>query len=359
MLAMSPVGYLLDYVVIGLLYVSVVVNIWCFFRFVPRDRRPRLRLVLGNLLIFIGLLATAGMAGETYLRFVCVRTDGFGMSLPAYRWFLIHTRLNSHGCRNREWTRAAPVPTRRIAFVGDSFTYGWGIDDVEDRFTNLLQTRFRQRPGTQPVEVFNVAKPGWGTAQQRQPIEDIIDRYGVFEVVLCYVPNDIESVIPKSGAFDPTVPPDSWWVNPSGSCMIDFLYRRFLLPLSPTVHGYHDWLADAFSGGQPWQAHRHDLEAIIAACRRRGAKLRVVLFPFLRTAGDRFDQRAILAELARFLQSSGVEVLNLLPIFEGLDPRELTVNPSDSHPNERAHTLAADAIWKTFYQGERAGAAGD
>ncbi len=352
MLAMSPFGYMLDYGTLGLLYASVLANIWCFFKVFPRDRRPRIRLVLGNLLVFVGLLSTAGMAGETYLRFICVRTDGFGMSLPAYRWFLLNTRLNSHGCRDREWVRDLPAHTQRIAFVGDSFTYGWGIDKVADRFTDRVQAMFEQQQATEHVEVLNCAKPGWGTAQQAQPVKTIIDGYGVSQIVLCYVPNDIESVIPKSGAFDPTVPPDSWWVNPSGSCMLDFLYRRFLLPLTPTVYGYHDWLADAFNGGATWQAHQRDLEALVEICRSRGANLRVVLFPFLRVGGERFDQMAILERLQLFLEAHGVEVVNLLPIFSELDARALTVNPSDSHPNERAHAMAAEAIWNAFYRRE-------
>ena len=91
------------------------------------------------------MLGVIAMAAETYLRFVAVYTDSFGVSLPARRWFALYTNLNSLGCRDKEWSVARSSGVRRIAFVGDSFTYGWGIERVEDRFVDLIQAEFDRR----------------------------------------------------------------------------------------------------------------------------------------------------------------------------------------------------------------------
>ena len=196
MLAGGAFGYVSDYLIWWVLLISLLVHTWCFFKFFPRKKHRHVGLLAGNALIFLCILGVAAIIGESYLRFVHVGTDSFGMSLPARRWFALYTKLNSLGCRDVEWTVDKPKHVRRIAFVGDSFIYGWGIERLEDRFTDRVQAMFhRESPGT--VEVMNVAKPGWGTRGQMAPIGDMIDRFDVDEIVLCYVLNDIEKLLPR------------------------------------------------------------------------------------------------------------------------------------------------------------------
>ena len=348
MLTSGVFGYLSDYLLWWVLLISLFVHTWCFFRMFPRKKHPRTGLVVGNALIFLVILGAAAMIGETYLRFVHVGTDAFGMSLPARRWFALHTTLNSLGCRDAEWVVDRPAGVKRIAFVGDSFSYGWGIERVEDRFTERIGTRFDQRsPGA--VEIMNVAKPGWGTRGQMAPIADMIDRFDVDEIVLCYVLNDIEKLLPRTDDFDPIRPPEPSLFDPDRSCLLDHLYRTVWIPRVPTVKGYHDWLAEGYANEQIRHHQERQLGDIIRYCRESGVTFRVVLLPFIRTGGTKFDAKSLHEQMRRFFESQQVEVLDLLPTITGIDPAELTVNRHDAHPNETAHRLFAEAIWQSFY----------
>ncbi len=350
MLTSGAFGYLLDYIVAWVIVLSVLLHTWCFFRFFPRHRCRKAGLVIGNVLVFVCLLCLVGLAAESYLRFVYVATDSFGMSLPARRWFAIHTKLNSLGCRDREWTPEKPAGVRRIAFVGDSFTYGWGIENTQDRFPDRIAAMFdKHSPGA--VEITNVAKPGWDTGAQLQPIKDMISAYAVDEIVLCYVPNDIEKVLPVEQQFNPIRPPQPAVFNLESSCLLDFLYRRIYLPRVPTVARYHDWLATGFSMELFRGEHLQQLEQIITTCRAHHVELRVALLPFLRTQGQRFQTTEVHAILLRFFEAHRVPVVDLYPAIEGAPADQLVVNRQDAHPNERAHGLFADAIWKAFYAG--------
>lgn len=343
-------GYLTDYLLWWVLYLSLLVHTWCFFRFFPRKRLVKSGLIVGNGLVFACLLGFVALAAESYFRFVCVETDAFGMSLPARRWFVLNTRLNSLGCRDKEWTMEKPPGVRRIAFVGDSFTYGWGIEHVQDRFPDRIQVMFDGR-SPRSVEVMNVAKPGWDTGAQIQPIKDMIDVYGVDEIVLCYVPNDIEKLLPRSADFDPIRPPEPRLFNPSASCLVDYLFHRIAVRRAPTVRGYHDWLADGFADPDILQRHLRQIREIILSCRSRGVILRAVLLPYIRIGGDRFQPASVHAELRRYLEANGVDVVDLLPVIADHDPKELVVSGHDTHPNEKAHALFANAIWRDFYAG--------
>lgn len=365
MLTSGVFGYLTDYLLWCVLFVSVVLHTWCFFRFFPRQRLVKSGLVIGNGLIFMCMLGFAALVGETYFRFVCVETDSFGVSLPAQRWFALHVRLNSLGCRDGEWSAAsgdsAGATTRRIAFVGDSFTYGWGIERVEDRFPDLIEARLHTvqtgRTGNekvaQRVEVMNVAKPGWGTGDQLQPVTDVIDVYGVDEVVLCYVPNDIEKLLPRSDDFDPIRPPEPKLINPSTSCLFDYLYHHIVVPRLATVRHYHDWLAGGFADPDIWRAHQEQLFAIATLCRDRGVAFRVALLPYIQTGGSVFDSASLHATLRAFFERNGVPVVDLLPLIASHDPADLMVNAHDAHPNEKANQIFAEAIWEAFYAAQR------
>lgn len=309
--------------------------------------------MVGNLLVLACMISIAGLVGETYVRFLVVETDSFGVSLVAKRWFLVYPELNSLYCRDREWTEVKPADVRRIAFVGDSFTYGWGINDEAGRFTNLIQKQFDAKmPGR--VEVMNVAWSGWDTRDELGAVHDMIQDYDVDEVVLCYLPNDLETLIPTPKEFDPKKPPASRYINVDHSFLLNYLYYRLLSRSAPSVVSYWDWLADGYGDTKIWAEQERLFDQIVEQCGARDVRLRVVLMPFLMTQGDRYDAEKIHAQVTAAFQARGVQVLDLLPAVQGIDPKTLIVNSHDPHPNEAANRLFADEIWEAWYRDETA-----
>jgi hypothetical protein len=199
------------------------------------------------------------------------------------------------------------------------------------------------------VEVMNVAKPGWDTGDQLQPIKDIIELYAVDEIVLCYVANDIEKLLPTEKGFNPTRPPEPFFFNMDSSCLLDYLYRRIYLPRVSSVRNYHDWLAEGFGDEDIWRRHQQQLNAIINHCLENDVTLHVALLPFIRTSGDKLHIAALHALLRRFFEVNQTSVVDLYPAIAGLPAEDLVVNSVDAHPNEHAHKLFAEAIWQAFY----------
>lgn len=348
MWASGAFGYPLDYFLWWVVLASLILHTWCFFKFFPRDRLRRFRLVAGNVLMTLCLLGAAGVIAETYFRFLVVETDSYGVSLVSKRWFKLYPKLNSLYFRDKEWAEVKPASVRRIAFVGDSFTYGWGINNVEDRFTEILQRRFDEKGG-KAAEVMNAAWVGWDTEQERRAIHDLIEFYHVDEVVLCYVPNDIDTLLPVSDEVNPREPPKSRFINTESSFLFDYLFHRLWARRTPSVRSYCDWLADGYASPEIWNRQTRILDDLIRFCRDRDVTLRAALLPFLRVWGERFDAGRIHRQLAEFFTARGVPVVDLLPTLAGHDPTALMVNDYDPHPNELANRLFAEAMWKTFW----------
>lgn len=92
---------------------------------------------------------------------------------------------NSSGWRaDREFTLDKPAGTRRIVFVGDSYTFGYGLSDAQ-----AFPAQLEERLGA-GWEVLNFAVPGYGTDQQLLSYEQIARRYAPDVVVLGFFLRD-------------------------------------------------------------------------------------------------------------------------------------------------------------------------
>lgn len=345
-------GYLADYLLAWLIFFSLLIHTWCFFKLFPKNpRRRAARLVLGNTLVFFCLIGLGALGAETWLRFFSIQIDLFGVTRPAQRWFACYVHFNEEGYRDRPWDEHgahAQGDGWDIAFIGDSFAYGWGIERVEDRMSNLLEKALTERM-RRPVRVYNVAKPGWNTGQEAAALEELLARRHFDEIILCHVPNDIEDLVPRPVDVNLLRPPESRFFNTDSSFLAEYVYYRVLLPFSPNVSGYHDWLAAGYANPAVWNAQTGRFQAIMDAAVGHGTRLRVLLFPFLRVGGQQWDSEKNAQQVGRFWREREIPVLDLAPLFSARKAGELVVNAADSHPNAEAHKIAAEAMLKAWY----------
>jgi lysophospholipase L1-like esterase len=78
------------------------------------------------------------------------------------RDFAVTVAVNALGGRGPERGGSKPAGPARILLLGDSFAFGWGVEEEETfgaRLERLLSERGR------PVEVLSAAVPGWSTDQ--------------------------------------------------------------------------------------------------------------------------------------------------------------------------------------------------
>jgi hypothetical protein len=95
------------------------------------------------------------------------------------------------------WRRPDPSPrvgaTRRVLFLGDSFTWGWGVAQGEV-FTDRLQQRLPS------VAMVNRGVDGFGTAQEYLLLQRELAQTHYDAVAVMFFQNDLtDDVDPKSG----------------------------------------------------------------------------------------------------------------------------------------------------------------
>jgi lysophospholipase L1-like esterase len=320
----------------------------------PKRRPPsgRLRERLVNLGLVLGSLLLVFVALEIGLRLLGSNAGDWYAAGPQRLEFLRdHVQRNRHGFRDREFSYPRTPGRRRVLAVGDSFTFGDGIERVEDTWPRVLEARLIESGGD--WEVYNLAVPGTNTSFQR----DMLNRRDHWSflpdlVILGFTLNDPEppdanrTIVPRK-LNPPLLPPrglDRRLTRRSYAWAFARRTKNALLERFGLKMTYGDYIRSLYEDDAAnWDYFVQQSEGLVRDARERGIQLLVVVFPMF-TNLEQYPFEAFHTASFEVFAGAGAEVLDLLPVFRGGETTGLAVSATDAHPNERAHRLAAEAI---------------
>lgn len=96
---------------------------------------------------------------------------------------------NSFGLRSPEIQVKKPANTYRVAVLGDSYAFGWGVEQ-EQPFSRVMENELNQGQSSQRFEVLNFGVPGYATFQE---VAQFLEKGTQFEpdaVVVYVISND-------------------------------------------------------------------------------------------------------------------------------------------------------------------------
>jgi len=329
-------------VLVGFLLVSVLLLVWSYFLRKVWTRPTRLRSFATRASLSAATFIYIFFALELLFYSTIVFSDTFGFTLSSQRWFEKHWGpINSFGYRDPNYSPADLTNKQLLFVLGDSFVAGHGIENVNDRFSNILQKNL----GPEYV-VMNVARLGWNTADEYQAI--VSSPYKPKRIILSYFINDILGAAQKSGFGSPVrvEPPQNSVVRYTvrHSYTFDFAYwRLYRFRHRRLGETYWKFLSDAYANPQVWQLHQSELQNLIAYTQSQQIDLIVVVFPNLT---DVKGSAPLTSKVAELFTTRGVRVVNLEPLLAQREVRTMTVNSLDAHPNAALHAEVANLLTK-------------
>jgi hypothetical protein len=336
-------------------YLTAMASIWLvllvaaatFIKLRPRIVRQPLLVVALRAFLAAWTATFVLVALETGFVLLYDATDSYNLAKVSQRWYARHVRLNNWGYRDDvNYTERIPAGRRRITFLGDSFTLGHGVADVENRFVNRIRKRV-DTTAPNHWQVYLLAQGGLDTRGQLTLLGDLARRgFATDVLVLVYCLNDVETLHENNRIIMGTIlltEPKNWLTR--HAYLPNLLYYRLRHFGRPEVVGYFDWLADAYRG-EIWTRQQAQLDAVRQWCRENRCDLVVVVFPFLHQLDADYPFAQAHRALGEYFSLHGVPYLDLLETMMNHRAEGLVVNRFDAHPNERAHALAADAIWR-------------
>jgi lysophospholipase L1-like esterase len=311
-----------------------------------------------NFILLLGSLVLSLSAGEFVARLVFrdITTTVDNRSYFALKWKQSSVRLNAEGFRERDIAADTTPGAFRVAFIGDSFTFGQGISESE-RMSNLLEGRLRAR--VDAIDVLNFGMSGNNTADELMVLNRVLDSVRPDYVLLQWFVNDVEH---NASLRLATTVPQPTVVNRLKHSMRNLSVLYFL-----TAQGWHsllerlgrfddDFVEQASDPESPEsKAAERAMLDFIATCREREVPLGIVLVPALVYMPDRqayrygFLHDRVLALCGR----EGVACTDLLDPFEPFlrdknAYRSLWVNRFDTHMSALANQIGAEHLFQVF-----------
>lgn len=233
-----------------------------------------------------------------------------------------NVKTNSCGMRGPERPVAKPDNTYRIALLGDSFTFGWGVEQKET-FAQVIEDNLNAiYKGSPAIEVLNFGVPGYSTFQEVHQFIEKGDAFNPDAVLVFFVQNDFGPPFFIRNLGKPGIVP---------STEIAQLAMKLLDPRAAERA-----IRDA--GLDP----NHSLNLLAEHCSKKG-------IPLLLTINPKKDWRQYHRQLWILKKRKDIQFLRLREDFELLvNNRTLTnedLNLSfDPHPSPLRHELYGDII---------------
>ncbi len=324
--------------VIVFLIISLTLNIIFLFYFVWQGEDSKLRQFAQNLSLLLFSFLIVCILLELFFKLFFAQPDT-RYTLAHQNWLDRYWQNNSLGYRDIEWTPELLAGRTKIMVLGDSFAAGAGIQNKEDRFSDLLGQLLGD-----DYAVMNVGRPGADTKEEF--INALAYPYPSDIVILSFFVNDIEDTARDMGFKPPRSQRSYYPLLAQKSYAFNFFYWRIyrlgLLNSGDQGH-YWNWLLNTYSNPDIWQIYQAELLQAHHLVKERNGQLIVVVFPTINAIQE---SRPITSQVVNLYREQGVPVLDVTELVADLDPDDLVVNSVDSHPNELVHRLVAERLYQ-------------
>lgn len=252
--------------------------------------------------------------------------------------------INAHGMRDVEREVEKPNGTFRIAGIGDSIMFGWGVAQ-EDSYLAVVERRLNQHGRGGHFEALNFACPGYNTHMEVALFEDRVLAFAPDLIVVHFVKNDFD--VPHFLLEAP----DPWSLD--RSYLLEFARGGF--------HGDLVGVVELGGFGRKRQStilapyrHMAGETAVRKAMGTLAARAKELGVPVVVTFGAASAaQRLLLEEMTAThgfvlapLSSHAEAYFTAQGIAGDREARRLAIRvaPHDPHPNPIGHGLYADAL---------------
>lgn len=242
---------------------------------------------------------------------------------------------NSMGFRGEECRVEKTPGKKRIVFVGDSQTLGWGVP-----FEQCMARRL-ERHLNEKSDAYEVINMGIGNYNSTMEVELFKLRGLALKpdiVFLFYFVNDAEPI-----------PRLSWpaYQIERRSYLLAFLFDRYfeIRPLIDSTRNWKQYYASLYAPNASALAmNRQSLKEMGELCKANGIQLVVVNYPDLHEI-ENYPFPQITDYAREFAMEAGSPFIDLLSALKGFEPSSLWVSREDTHGNAVVNEVAARVLY--------------
>jgi len=342
-------------------------------------RSRRLAGWLSGRLPSIGLLVLAGLLPILLLDFglrpfvdpktsVFVEDPELGWRMrpdAVGEWGGVEVRVNRRGLRGPAVEDRKPPGVRRLLFLGDSVTFGFGVAEVDEVFPSRVGRSLEEALGKN-VEVVNAGVGGYSPWQELAFLEREGLRYAPDLVVIGFVLNDVTEklALVRYGGSE-----RGWQLARTARSRLDHWLSRSALATAAResfavlrfgrdvrlgaqaaeMGAVRRLVTDPASFERAWRITLDNVRRIVLSARERGIPSLLVIFPYafqLEAPGELSGPQR---RLVGFANGLGVLAVDLLPTLAALGAEAAFLD--GSHLSVEGHSRVAEVIADRILEG--------
>jgi len=275
---------------------------------------------------------------------------------------------NSYGLRDREFTLKPDHGRFRILCLGDSLTFGNGVDS-SSTYPKQLEALLNSS-GQQGYEVINAGVPGYDLWQEAAYLKQYGLQFSPKLVIIGFYANDI---VPKPKAIYQTIDEVSGFMRKKGveglfsyetihlfkrSRLLLLLrdrYQKLMNGITPPPEYLHQTAlltgrVDRFVE-DGWREVEASLLEMTKLARQHNFALLIVIFPMPEQVIRIYPHAHYPAKLKEIAESNRIPYIDLMPLFlERFNGFGSLFIDWDGHPNAQAYKIAAEAIYHILFE---------
>lgn len=323
-------------------FVTFTLSLLVFKSKIKDQKKKLIIITLVSVLIVIAVFSLF----EAYFRYVYDASDGLGFLKVNQRWHQRHVVYNGDFMRDDEFISGEKNQTARVAVLGDSITFGGGIENPKDRFSDILEEKLKA--AGYKIEVYNLGKPGADTELEIQTYNQF--KFIEFDIVIWqYFLNDIQRFEKSTGT--PIISRNSQQAKiaqylSNKSFFFDYLYWRFSARYNKTFRELRNADISLYRQEETLAKHFEETASFLNGAKSEDRQVIVIIFPFIYYLGPNYPAVDIHQLLTEHFEENGASVVDLLADLGDKDAKGLWASPFDSHPNEFVHQIAAQRLYE-------------
>lgn len=259
-------------------------------------------------------------------------------------------RLNADGLRDVDYGPKPPA-TYRLMVLGDSYTFGTGVEDDAAIWPAILERdlgAMHPLAGVSTYEVLNAGIAGSLTDQWVGVYRQQRERFRPDLVLVVFFLRDGTQLERSSTEV---VAAEKRRIAEDRLARVSTAYRYFLEKRAAIDIGgkLSAFLVESYVGPPgrtaEWRRAQHNLLELRDGAASDGSRFGLATFPVLYGLDrDPYPFQPVMDTLESFCRANGIAYLSLLPAFRGRRASELWVSDVNQHPNAEGHAIAAAAL---------------
>ncbi len=266
-------------------------------------------------------------------------------------WVRKFVQYNRDGFRDNSYVTTKPRDKFRILAVGDSYTFGHGIQRLEDTFPKKLEKLLNQGMETPKFEVISFARPGWNTVDQLQYIYKKGFLYQPDLILLNFFHNDL----PPS--LFSVCDSEDWELFPElglFSLLFDHssLYQFFKFRINRLLEkggykpSYEDCRRSSYQS-KSWDMEEIYLDTIYYSTRMKNIHFMLSIIPVMFRLGDHYPFVFAHDKLKKYCDSRKIICVDLYrEEFFKKNEDDFIISRKDRHYNAMGSELVAQILFK-------------